>query len=320
LASTFPDNTVHVVAGVLSDSQGRILLAERAAGTHLAGAWEFPGGKIEPGESAESALRRELHEELGVDIGAIEPLISIPWRYPQKTIVLHAYRVRDFSGEPHGRQGQAVQWLSPEDTIHASMPPPDYPIVNALRLPQTYAITAEPDSDLAKFLASFERLLANGARLIQLRAKHTTAERLRDLAVAIRDLARAAGATLLLNGHVDLVRELALDGVHLPVADLMQLNKRPLDRDQWVAASCHDARELAHAATIGVDFAVLGPVQPTSSHPDATALGWQQFAELCAAASLPVYALGGLSMDDLARARDAGGQGIAGISAFWPAP
>ena len=200
------------------------------------------------------------------------------------------------------------------------MPPPDYPIVNALRLPQTYAITAEPDSDLAKFLASFERLLANGPRLIQLRSKRYPAERLRNLTIVTRDLARVAGATVLLNGHIELVRELALDGVHLSAADLMGLDERPLDRDQWVAASCHDAHELDHAATIGVDFAVLGPVQATSSHPDATALGWQRFAVLCAAASLPVYALGGLSRDDLARARDAGARGIAGISAFWPTP
>ncbi len=178
LASTFPDNAVHVVAGILSDSQGRILLAERAAGTHLAGAWEFPGGKIEPGESAESALRRELHEELGVDIGAVEPLISIPWRYPQKSIVLHAFRVRDFRGEPHGREQQALRWIAPDEAVDLPMPPPDRPIVTALRLPGYYAITPEPDDDATRFLDDIDRLLAAGIRLIQLRAKRLTADRL----------------------------------------------------------------------------------------------------------------------------------------------
>ena len=320
LASTFPDNAVHVVAGILSDSQGRILLAERVAGTHLAGAWEFPGGKIEPGESAESALRRELHEELGVDIGAVDPLISIPWRYPQKSIVLHAFRVRDFRGEPHGREQQALRWIAPDEALELPMPPPDRPIVTALRLPGCYAITPEPDDDTTRILEDIDRVLAAGIRLIQLRAKRLTADRLLPIAADAAIRVRSAGGTLLLNGHVALARELGLDGVHLSAADLMRLDERPLDARHWVAASCHDARELMHAAAIGVDFAVLAPVRLTSSHPDATNLGWQRFAELCASASLPVYALGGLRLDDLARARDAGGQGIAGISAFWPDP
>jgi len=320
LAGTFPDNAVHVVAGILSDTRGRILLAERPSGTHLAGAWEFPGGKIESGESPETALRRELHEELGVDIGAVEPLISIPWRYPQKSIVLHAFRVRDFLGEPHGREQQALRWIVTDEAVDISMPPPDYPIVTALRLPEYYAITAEPDHEAPRFLDNIDRLLAAGIRLIQLRAKRLPADRLRPIAADAAARVRSVGGTLLLNGYVPLARELDLDGVHLPAADLMRLDARPLDAKRWVAASCHDERELAHAAAIGVDFAVLGPVHPTASHPRAAALGWTSFGEICATAPFPVYGLGGLSLDDLARARDAGGQGVAGISAFWPAP
>ena len=100
--------------------------------------------------------------------------------------------------------------------------------------------------------------------------------------------------------------------------------KRDLDRlpmlpaDRWVGASCHDEHELAHAATIGVDFVTLGSVQPTASHPGAATLGWPGFAELCAKVSLPVYALGGLAISDQPRSIAAGAQGIAGISAFWP--
>jgi 8-oxo-dGTP diphosphatase len=311
----------HVVAGVLQDASGRVLLAERAAGTHLAGTWEFPGGKIEPGETAEDALRRELHEELGVDIGAVEPLISVPWRYPGKSIVLHACRVRDFRGEPCGRQGQRVRWELPEALAGGAgvdMPPPDLPIVTALRLPETYAITPEAGEDLPAFLAGVERLLAAGVRLIQLRSKRLAADRLQAIAQAIYNRAREAGAELLLNGNIDLVRRLGLHGVHLPAADLMRLTERPLEADRWVAASCHNESELAHAAAIGVDFAVLGAVQPTASHAGTSPLGWQRFAELVAVAPLPVYALGGLRLDDLGPARRAGAQGIAGISAFWP--
>lgn len=309
---------LHVVAGVLRDREGRVLLAQRPPGKHLAGAWEFPGGKIDPGESADAALRRELREELGIEVGAIEALISVPWRYPEKSIVLHAFRVLDFRGQPHAREHEALRWLEADAALDIGMPPPDRPIVNALRLPQSYAITPSPQGDQAAFLERFRRLIGTGVKLVQLRAKDLPDNRLRGVAAAARDLARRAGVTLLVNGHAALARELELDGVHLPASELMRLDARPLGRGRWVGASCHDTRELEHAATIDVDFAVLGPVQPTPSHADAAVLGWQRFGELVAAAPFPVFALGGLKSTDLAAARAAGAQGIAGISAFWP--
>jgi len=309
---------IHVVAGILRDRRGRALFAQRRADSHLAGTWEFPGGKVEPGESLEAALRRELHEELGIHIGAVEPLISIPWRYPQKSIVLHALRVASFRGEPHAREHQAVRWIELHEAIDMPMPPPDRPILSALRLPRHYAITPEPDDDPARFIVHLRQLLDSGVRLVQLRAKTLADDRLRELVIVARDLARAAGAALLLNGHAALVDELGLDGVHLPAAELMRLASRPLQFSRWVAASCHDANELAHAAAIGVDFAVLGSVRPTPTHPDAAILGWQRFAAMVADAALPVYALGGLRPIDLEDACRAGAQGVAGISGFWP--
>jgi len=252
-----------------------LLLAQRLPDTHLAGKWEFPGGKIEDGESAEHALRRELHEELGIDAGAIEPLISVPWSYPGKAIVLHALRVVDFSGDPRGRQGQALRWVDTNDMRQLPMPLADRPIVTALRLPREYAITPEPTHDTAAFLEQIDVVAAApGMRLLQLRAKALPAHELHALASAAQARVKASGTALLLNGNVDLVRSLDLDGVHLPAAELMRLHERPLGADRWVAASCHDEKELAHAAAIGVDFAVLGPVLPPRSHPGLAALGW----------------------------------------------
>lgn len=307
----------HVVAGILSDRDGRVLLAQRPSGKHSAGLWEFPGGKIEPGETAHAALRRELHEEIGVDIGASEPLIGVPWDFGDKSIFLDVHRVRDFAGTPHGREGQVLAWHRAEELAGIAMPPPDRPVVAALRLPSCYAITPEPGDDDAVFLARIERALADGVRLLQLRAKTLARARLHALARAAHARTRAAGATLLLNAHPDLVRELDLDGVHLPSAALLRLDARPLPRERWVAASCHDARELAHAQAIGVDFAVLAPVLPTRSHAHAPALGWDRFADLCRQAPLPVYALGGLGANDVATARAHGAQGVAGISGFF---
>lgn len=307
---------IHVVAGILRDDHDRVLLAQRPPGKHLAGLWEFPGGKCEPNESPEHALRRELHEEVGVDIGTVEKLIAVPWRYPQKSIVLDVYNVDTYSGAVHGREGQALRWATLDEVATMPMPAADRPIIAALRLPPHYVITPEPQ-DEAGFLHVLERVLQAGEKCIQLRSKRLASMRLHGLAAAARDLAQAAGADLLINGNVELARELGA-GVHLVAAQLMQLRERPLGRDAWVAASCHDEIELARAAALEVDFAVLGPVRPTASHSQSEPLGWDRFAKLRAQAPFPVYALGGLASGDLAIARRAGAQGVAGISGFWP--
>lgn len=305
----------HVVAGALFDAAGRVLLAQRPAHKDLPLTWEFPGGKCEPGETPAAALRRELHEELGIEIGAIEALIAVPWNYGSAPFVLDVMRVRAFSGVAHGREGQALRWAALDELAALDMPPADRPAVAALRLPAIYAITPEPGA--ADFETRLARLFAGGVRLVQLRAKNLTDAALRPLALRAQQLAAAQGATLLLNDRIELARELDL-GVHLTSATLRRLAARPLPPTRWLGASCHDAAELAHAAAIGADFGVLAPVAPTRSHAGAEPLGWPRFRALVDAAALPVYALGGVSAVDLDVARANGAQGVAGISGFWP--
>ena len=311
------DATIHVVAGIVRDEAGHILLAQRPPGKHLAGLWEFPGGKRESGESPETALRRELHEELGIETGGIEPLITVPWRYPEKSVLLDVREVCAYHGTPYGREGQTLRWASVAELSTLPIPPADRPVVTALRLPSHYPITPEPDFDSGAFVRKLRNALEAGAKCIQLRGKRVDKKQLRALLPEVRALATHAGASVLLNMHIDLAQEFGL-GVHLPADALLRATTRPLGSDRWVAASCHDERELAHAATIGVDFVVLGPVLPTASHVHAQALGWKRFAELCAQVPLPVYALGGMAPSDLSTAKAAGAQGVAGISAFWP--
>ena len=308
---------IHVVAGVLRNRDGKILLTERPPGKHLAGLWEFPGGKCENGETPQEALRRELHEEIGVDAGAMRRLIGFPWHYAEKSIYLDVYDVTDFSGEPHGKEGQGLRWEVADELPRISMPAADVAIVNALRLPDRYAITPEPSRDIDTFLRGFERTLAAGIRLIQLRAKTLDRDTLSEVAARARTLAHAAGAKLLLNGHIDLVKKLKLDGVHLPAADAAGLGTRPLDPSFLVGVSSHSAEEIAQAAAIRADFTVLGPVKPTSSHASRPCIGWSGFADLVCDAALPVYALGGLSQEDFPQAMASRAQGIAGISGFW---
>lgn len=308
---------VHVVAAVLRDPRGRILLARRTAGRDLAGAWEFPGGKVEAGETAQQALDRELQEELGIRVLAATPLIRVPHAYPSKRIVLDVYEVSAFEGNPRGLERQALAWSPLAKLPGYPMPPADRPVVAALTAPDRYVISPEPGNRTG-FLGRLERALVAGAGMVQLRARELAPAELRALARDAQIRCRAHGARLLLNGEPGLAAELGV-GLHLRASQLMALQARPsLAKGQPVAASCHDADELAQAERLGLDFVVLGPVAATDSHPGAAPLGWERFAELREGVSLPIYALGGMKAADVAVARRNGGQGVAGIRGFWP--
>jgi 8-oxo-dGTP diphosphatase len=273
---------------------------QRLPGKHLAGLWEFPGGKLEPGETIDEALVRELDEELGIEVLASAPLISLPWRYPEKTVRLHALRVTKWRGEPRTREGHRLRWVGLHDMDPATMPAADAPIVTALRLPEYYAIV---DSGAGP-----------AGVLWQLRMPEATRD---EVSRVVQDVLAAdpgLRAALLISHDIELARESNV-GVHLKAAQLRTLRGRPLPRDAWVGASCHGAEELELAAALGADFATLSPVHPTTSHPDATPLGWERFAQIVTDARLPVYALGGVGPDDLERARVAGAPGVAGIRA-----
>ena len=171
------------------------------------------------------------------------------------------------------------------------------------------------------YLAGIQRALASGIRRIHLRLPDPSeaflpAHRESLLRRAV-ELAYAAGAQPFISGDIDLARAIGA-GVHLRSGQLAQLHERPLPASQPLAASCHDEEELHHAQRLGCDFAVLGPVMPTPSHPGDQGLGWTRFAALRETVSLPIYAIGGLTPDDIPKARRHGAQGIAAIRALWP--
>ncbi len=309
---------IHVVAGVLQDARGRVLLAQRPPGKHLAGSWEFPGGKSDPGEAPVDALARELREELGIVIESARPLICVPHEYAEKRIVLDVWRVAAWSGSPEPREGQRLAWAELDALDRVPMPDADRPAVTALRLPSRYLITPtfEP-AQADELVAGIERACARGIRLIQLRQPQWPLDALAAVARRALEACRAQGAQLLLNADARLAAILGLDGVHLPAHAAASLTQRPLPRERWVGVSCHDANELAHAIAIGADFATLSPVFETPSHADAHPLGWERFEELVADATIPVYALGGLEPDDIDAAQMAGAQGIAAIRGLW---
>jgi 8-oxo-dGTP diphosphatase len=123
---------VHVVAAALVDADGRILLAQRPPGKSLAGLWEFPGGKLETGESPEMALARELDEELGIVAGPLAPFSFVSHGYDDFHLVMLLYWCRQWLGDPVGRDGQALRWEHPHAMAQLPMPPADMPLVVAL--------------------------------------------------------------------------------------------------------------------------------------------------------------------------------------------
>ncbi|WP_082647703.1 Nudix family hydrolase [Lysobacter antibioticus] len=309
---------VEVVAGVIRDARGRVLLARRTEGRDLAGLWEFPGGKREPGETPEAALARELHEELGIEAEVGAAVIRVPQAYPDKRLVLDVREIRQWRGSARGREGQALVWVPPHKLASYAMPPADRPVVAALQQSEHYLVTPEPGESDKAWLDGLSRSLAAGVRRVQLRLRTVAADRAQRLAAAAVARCRAVQAEVLVNGDVAMANALGV-GLHLRAVQLRELAERPVPAGTPLAASCHDADELLAAQALGCDFAVVGSIKPTPSHPGVLGIGWEAFAALRESVSLPIYAIGGLVPDELPEARRYGAQGIAAIRGLWVA-
>jgi 8-oxo-dGTP diphosphatase len=316
LDASNPRPVMEVAAAVIVDPRQRVLIARRAEHSHQGGCWEFPGGKLEPGETPRAALARELREELAIEVEEATPLLTLNHDYPDRRVRLHVWRVERFSGVPRGLEGQPLRWVTREEITAHEFPAANLPIITAVRLPDRYAILDEPGTDVRTFLGRVRDYAERGIELIRLRASALTAGDYIRLAREAVPLAEARGMALMIHGSPEWVRETGAAGLHLRTHELMCLTRRPIDRSRWLAASCHDAVQLRQAVRIGVDFVVLGPVAPTATHAGAIPMGWSAFADLVEAVALPVFALGGLSDEDMTRAKLHGAQGIAGIRCF----
>jgi len=313
-----PRKQIHVMAGVLQDEQGRVLVTRRPDHTHQGGLWEFPGGKLEPGETPEEGLARELDEELGIQVFTSRPLIRVHHDYGDRHILLDVRRIGAHAGIPRGREGQPLAWLHPDAMDPARFPAADRPIITALRLPQLLLITGPDTRDPDRFLARLGQAIRGGVRLVQLRAHDLDDPAYRTLAARAHPICVAGGARLLLNRNPGCVADCPRAGLHLRARHLADLTRRPGAPGELVGASCHDGADLARTAALGLDYALLSPVKATATHPGAHALGWSRFAALVDPIALPVYALGGLAPTDLSDAIRHGAQGIAAIRGLWP--
>jgi 8-oxo-dGTP diphosphatase len=298
---------IEVAAAVLERADGAFLLAQRPPGKVYAGYWEFPGGKVEPGEDPERALARELHEELGIDVQRAYPWIVRVYSYPHGTVRLNFFRVTAWQGEPHPREDQTIAWQSRGAASVAPMLPANAPVLAALALPWEYAITDAARFGVAQMLERMERRLRGGLKLLQIREPALSpAERDLFTRQAIA-LAHRHGCRVLTKAPFP-----GADGRHFTAAELMQLAGRPAGG--LAAASCHTREELEQAMALELDFAVLGPVLEKGG---AAPLGWAGFEAVARGSSIPVYAVGGLRPADLEAAWRHGAHGLAMIRAAW---
>jgi 8-oxo-dGTP diphosphatase len=307
-----------IAVGVVLDQTGKkVLISRRHDHVHLGGYWEFPGGKLHPGEQVWNALVREMREELNVMVKRARPLIKINHNYDDQRICLDVWLVTEWSGKSQGREGQEFRWVDVTELGKHEFPVADKPIIMAINLPVIYGITPDLASYDRNFFNRFIQLLQAGLRLIQFRSKRLTKPAKFRVIKEMFELCNDYGCRLLMNGLVDADMIGYLHGVHLTSIELMQIGSRPLGTDYIIAASCHNEKELEHACRVGIDFAVLSPVKQTASHPGQATLGWDGFSRLAAASTIPVYALGGMRQSDIIKAQNSGGQGVAMISGLW---
>lgn len=309
-----PDKYIDICVsvGIVPNDLGELLIAKRPAHWMGGGFWEFPGGKIEPNEDAEAALKRELLEEVGIVVANCEPLIKLTYVYPERKVTLNAWWVTSYSGQAQGLEGQEICWRNPSVLKDINMLPANRAIVTATQLPDTYLITPDCHDELS-FLHDLNVLLAQSPRrIIQLRSKNLSRSEYTSLARKVSAICQQHQASLMLhNDDIAILQDVDNAGLHLHSAQLFSLKERPLPTGHWVSASCHNEIELKRAEELNVDFITISPI---NVHNEAqTPLGWANFAKLVAMANIPVFASGGMTAKDIAEAKLAGAQGVAFI-------
>jgi 8-oxo-dGTP diphosphatase len=302
-----------VAAAVIERPDGAFLLACRPEGKPYPGYWEFPGGKIEPGEEPRAALDRELKEELGIDVREATPWITRVYAYTHANVRLHFFRVTAWDGEPRPLEDQGIAWQRVEAPDVSPMLPANAPVLSALALPALMVVSNASEIGVDAWALRFSARVVAERMLVQIREKGFEPQRVQFLLSRALTRGTPFGAVVVVNSDCGTWPQ--ADGVHLASRALMAAAERPAGR--IVGASCHDAAEVAQAVRLGMDYMVVGPVKDTPSHPGAAALGWTGFAALVRDCPIPAYAIGGLARADLAEARRHGAHGVALRSAAF---
>jgi mutator protein MutT len=284
------------MAGVLSDGAGRVLIAQRPSGKHLAGRWEFPGGKLDDGEAPLAGLRRELAEELGLEVVAAEPLIHLKHDYTDRRILLDVWSVTAWSGTPEGLDGQAFRWVGIDELPTVELLEADRPIITALRLPRVAR-------RIAGAAALVDALRCESPQALFWDPQGAEADS-KEICETVR-AARQAGHRVIVCGE-EIAAAMAAAGcgadgmLLLPSSGMVSIDTRGAF---IVGAICPTPVAAATAVSAGAHFLVLAPEGGIADE--------KQFAPLIHRLGLPVY-LGWYADDgSLERARGSGAHGCA---------
>lgn len=315
---------LHVAVGVIRNNKNQVLLSRRSRDVRQANLWEFPGGKLELGETARQTLSRELSEELALTVKSAKPFIKIHHNYEKYAVLLEVLEVDSWDSSvlnnsvQQGQEGQEIEWVDISSLGNRDFPAANKAIVKAVQLPHFYLICPDPEAYQMDYINKFETYISAGISLFQLRF-HDSAryDKYEALIIKLLELCKNSHSRLLINGTPEHAIRIGVDGVHLNSTRLLRCFERPLDKNFLVSASCHNSTQLEHACKIDADFAVLSPVNRTSSHPSAKPLGWDNFKKSIRLINMPVYALGGMQTEDIKKYRAFDAQGIAMLSGIW---
>jgi 8-oxo-dGTP diphosphatase len=308
-----------VLAPITSDRP--ILISQRLANKHLAGFWEFPGGRVEAGESPRMALARELSEELGIEVLHALPWCSLTHSYETKTIRLMIFRVTRWLGEPMGKEGQAIEWVPWETLPSRRMPPADQALLKVFgRAPFYQRLDpSRPAADIRHQAGRTPVVMdlhgpdpsCNYPSLLAWhnRGDNTQASGFDELVHEFWPLMRKRGHECLLIGEPEVAEYWGADGVELSESRLMSMSERPRTV-KWVGAKCADLKAIQKATQLGLDFAVIdGPECPHCSE--------AVFNEMLDASGLPIFVRGTPTTDQLILYRNRGAYGVADDQVEW---
>jgi 8-oxo-dGTP diphosphatase len=292
--------TIKAVVGVLRNDKQQILIAKRQAHQFMGGFWELPGGKIEAEELGVTATELTLHQTMVYD-------------YPQRRVELCIYNITQYRNTPQGMEGQELAWSDISDLSSFNLLPTMKAFIHSITLPTKYWITPSSNHQTDSWMSKFDEKMTQDINLIQLRSKNKLDV---DFIEDLNNKCKQHNIKLLLNTVDKSFDETHCDGWHMTTNEMLGLERRPCSEDKLLSASTHSLNEALIAQDLGVDFVVISPVQATKTHPDTIPIGWGTAQEVVNKLNIPVYFLGGMSLDDLDKALKVGAQGIAGVSAF----
>ena len=301
--------TIECSIGIIKESD-KYLFSQRSKKPFL-DYFEFPGGKLEPNESSDQAIDREISEELGVRIVDKIKIGSLVHLYNNLKIKIHIYKINSYEGNILSREQQKLLYLNPLDSYHNFIES-TYRIINYISLPRYLHIISDKKSNPY----SINRTRKYFNNMIRLRSSGLSEDSYISQAKKIFETSSNKNAKLILDlKYIRSCQDIRYSGIHYTSNEINDIRTNiRIDKNITYSASCHNLKEIHIANQLNLDFILLSPV--LSFKNDNPPLGWTDFKLLSKEANMPVFALGGISKDDLKTCMANNGYGISGISKF----